>query len=91
MSSYLKDISGICVNEKLGVINRISSFLDPEKKKIVFDVHYYGSLLIWIYLKMCLKMLNSRKPNNLVNRIHRRSLYHQRVMMQEAHSRVSTT
>ena len=25
--------------QKLGVLNRISSFLDPEKKKLVFDVH----------------------------------------------------
>ena len=25
--------------QKLGVPNRISSFLDPEKKKLVFDVH----------------------------------------------------
>ena len=27
------------VTQKLGVINRISSFLDPEKEKLVFDVH----------------------------------------------------
>ena len=32
--------------QKLGVLNRISSFLDPEKKKLVFNVHYYGCLLI---------------------------------------------
>ena len=25
--------------QKLGVLNRISSFLDLEKKKLVFDVH----------------------------------------------------
>ena len=25
--------------QKLGVLNRISSFLDPEKKTPVFDVH----------------------------------------------------
>ena len=25
--------------QKLGVLNRILSFLDPEKKKLVFDVH----------------------------------------------------
>ena len=27
------------VAQKLGLLNRISSFLDPEKKKLVFDVH----------------------------------------------------
>ena len=27
------------VSQKLGVLNRLSSFLDPEKKKLVFDVH----------------------------------------------------
>ena len=25
--------------QKLGVLNRISSFLDPEKEKRLFDVH----------------------------------------------------
>ena len=25
--------------QKFRVLNRISSFLDPEKKKLVFDVH----------------------------------------------------
>ena len=31
----------ICIKaaQKLGVLNRISSFLVPEKKKLVFDVH----------------------------------------------------
>ena len=65
--------------QKLGVLNRISSFLDPEKKKLVFDVHYGCALncpLTW--------MFNSRKPNKLVNRNHERSLYKQCMMMQEA-------
>ena len=26
--------------QKLRVLNRISSFLDPQKKKLVFDVHW---------------------------------------------------
>ena len=32
-------------------------------------------------------MFNSRKPNKSVNRIHRRSLYEQYMIMQVAHSR----
>ena len=39
--------------QKLGVLTRISSFLDPEKKKRVFDVHY---ALIWMCLKLSINM-----------------------------------
>ena len=56
--------------QKLGVLNRISSLLDPEKKKLVFNAviksHFGYCLLIW--------MFSSRRSNNLINRIHERSL-----------------
>ena len=42
MSLNLEHTWGICVKkatQKLGVLNRISSFLDLEKEKLVFDVH----------------------------------------------------
>ena len=42
--------------QKLRVLNRISFFLDPEKKKLVFDVHEYGFALTWIYLKLFINM-----------------------------------
>ena len=54
------------VAEKLG----ISSLLDPEKKKLVFNAviksHFSYCPLIWIF--------SSRRSNNLINRIHERSL-----------------
>ena len=56
--------------QKLGVLNRISSLLDPEKKKLVFNAvtesHFSYCPLIW--------MFSSRRSNNLINRIHERSL-----------------
>ena len=56
--------------QKLGVLNRISSLLDPEKKKLVFNAviksHFSYCPLTW--------MFSSRRSNNLINRIHERSL-----------------
>ena len=56
--------------QKLGVLNRISSILDPEKKKLVFNAviksHFSYCPLIW--------MFSSRRSNNLINLIHERSL-----------------
>ena len=56
--------------QKLGVLNRISSLLDPEKKKLLFNAviksHFSYCPLIW--------MFSSRRSNNLINRIHERSL-----------------
>ena len=56
--------------QKLGVLNRISSLLDPEKEKLVFNAviksHFSYCPLIW--------MFSSRRSNNLINRIHERSL-----------------
>ena len=56
--------------QKLGVQNRISSLLDPEKKRLVFNAviksHFNYCPLIW--------MFSSRRSNNLINRIHERSL-----------------
>ena len=56
--------------QKLGVLNRISSLLDPEKKRLVFNAviksHFNYCPLIW--------MFSSRRSNNLINRIHERSL-----------------
>ena len=56
--------------QKLGVLNRISSLLDPEKKKLVFNAviksHYSYYLLIWTF--------SSRRSNNIINRTHERSL-----------------
>ena len=55
--------------QKLGVLNRISSLLDLEKKKLVFNAviksHFSYCPLIW--------MFNSRRSNDLLNRIHERS------------------
>ena len=55
---------------KLGLLNRISSLLDPEKKRLVFNAviksHFNYCPLIW--------MFSSRRSNNLINRIHERSL-----------------
>ena len=56
--------------QTLRVLNRISSLLDTEKKRLVFNVliksHFNYCLLIW--------MFSSRRSNNLINRIHERSL-----------------
>ena len=49
--------------QKLGVLNRISSLLDPEKKKLVFNAvmksHFSYCPLIWLF--------SSRRANNLIN------------------------
>ena len=42
--------------QKLGLLNRISSFLDPEKKKLVSNAHEYGCALLWICLKLSINM-----------------------------------
>ena len=56
--------------QKLGVLNRIPSLLDTEKKKLVFNAviksHFSYCPLIW--------MFSSRTSNNLINRIPERSL-----------------
>ena len=56
--------------QKLGVLNRISSLLDPEKERLVFNAviksHFNYCPLIW--------MFSSRRSNNLINRIHKMSL-----------------
>ena len=57
-------------SKKLGVLNRISSLLDPEKERLLFNAviksHFNYCPLIW--------MFSSRRSNNLINRIHKRSL-----------------
>ena len=61
-------IRSMCKNiaQKSGVLNRLSSLLDPEKKKLVFNAviksHFSYCSLIW--------MFSSRRSNNLINRIH---------------------
>ena len=56
--------------QKLGVLNRIPSLLDSEKKRLVFNAtiksHFNYCPLIW--------MFSSRRSNNLINRIHESSL-----------------
>ena len=55
--------------QKLGVLNRISSLLDPEKRLVFIAViksHFDYCPLIW--------MFSSRRSNNLINRIYERSL-----------------
>ena len=56
--------------QKLGALNRISSLSDPEKKELVFNAviksHFSYYPLIW--------MFSCRRSNNLINRIHERSL-----------------
>ena len=56
--------------QKLGVLNKIFSLLDPEKKRLLFNAviksHFNCCPLIW--------MFSSRRSNNLINRIHERSL-----------------
>ena len=58
--------------QKLEVLDRISSVFDPEKKKLVFNAviksHFSYCPLIW--------MFSSRRSNNLINRIHERSVAH---------------
>ena len=56
--------------QKLGVLNRISSLLDPEKKRLVFNA------VIKSYFCYCPLnwMFGSQRSNNLINRIHERSL-----------------
>ena len=56
--------------QKLEVLNRISSLLHPEKKRLAFNeviksnFNYYP--LIWTH--------SSQRSNNLINRFHKRSL-----------------
>ena len=56
--------------QKLGVLNRISSFLNPGEKKLtsntVIKSHFSYCPLIWMFC--------SRKSNNLINRIDEESL-----------------
>ena len=56
--------------QKLGVLNIMSSLLDTEKKRLLFNTvmksHFNYCPLIWIF--------SSRRSNNLINRIHERSL-----------------
>ena len=56
--------------QKLGMLNRIFLLLDPEKKRLVFNAtiksHFNCFPLIW--------MFSSRRSNNLINRVHERSL-----------------
>ena len=56
--------------QKLGVLNRISSLLDPEKKKLIFNAvlksHFRYCRLIW--------MFSSGRSTNAINRTHERSL-----------------
>ena len=56
--------------QKLRALNRISSLLDPEKKKLAFNAvvkyHFSYCLLIW--------MFSSQRSSNLINRTHERSL-----------------
>ena len=56
--------------QKLGVLNRIFSLLEPDKKRLVFNAviksHFNYCPLMW--------MFSSRKSDNLINRIHERSL-----------------
>ena len=65
-------IRSICEKaaQKLGVLNIISSLLDPEKKRPVFNAviksHFNYYPLIW--------MFSSKRSNNLINRIHEKSL-----------------
>ena len=54
--------------QKLGVQNRISSLLDPEKKRLVFNAVTKSQF------NYCPLMFSSRRYNNLINRIHERSL-----------------
>ena len=56
--------------QKLGALNRISSLLDPEKKKLVFNAviksHCSYCPLIWVF--------NSHKSNNMIYQIHEKFL-----------------
>ena len=57
-------IRGMCKKaaQKLGVLNRISSLLNPEKKKTVFNA------IIKSHFSYC-----PLRSNNFINRIHERS------------------
>ena len=55
--------------QKLGVPNTISSLLEPEKKNL-----YYAVIRSHFSYRPLIRMLNSRRSNNLMNRIHERSL-----------------
>ena len=62
----------VCVKkqrQKVGELNRISSLLDPEKKRLVFNA------VIKSHFSYCplILMFSSRRSNNLINRIHERS------------------
>ena len=56
--------------QKLGLLSRVSPLLDPEKKRLAFNViiksHFSYCPLIW--------MVSFRISSNLINRIHGRSL-----------------
>ena len=66
-------ILGVCVKQQRkekGSLNKISSLLDLEKKKLVFFAviksHFRYGQLLW--------MFSSQRSNNLINRIYERSL-----------------
>ena len=65
--------------QKLEVLNRISSLLNPEKKISVIKSHFSYSLLICMF---------SPKSNNLINQIHERSI---RPVYKQHISRTSAT
>ena len=58
------------ISQNLRVLKRISSLLDLEIKKLIFNAviksHFSYCPLIWVF--------SSRRSNNLINRIHERSL-----------------
>ena len=62
----------MCKNpaQNLGVLNRISSLLDPGKKNLVFNAVKKSQ---FSYCPL-IRMFSSRRSNNLINRIHERSL-----------------
>ena len=72
MSLNLIQILGVCKKaaQNLAVLNRISSLLEPEKKRLVFNAVIESDFsycpLIW--------MFSSQRSSNLVNRIHKRYL-----------------
>ena len=65
-------IKSICrkVGQKLGALLRITNYLNSSQKKLIFSgmikSQFSYSPLIW--------MFSSRKSNNLINRIHERSI-----------------
>ena len=68
--------------QKLELLKWIPPFLDPEKKKLIFNAaikfHFSYCLLIWIF---------SRKFNKMINIIHNRSLktVYDNTMIEEAY------